>query len=303
MSIDPRRLVVLRAVDRYGGVVGAAAALRISPSAVSQQLAMLERETGFVLVDRSRRGGQRSTEFTTAGRRLVTHADNMMQVLDDAEAELVALADSVTGPVSVAAFFTVLRGFAGTALVELAHTHPGLRPRVVQLDDRAAAADVLAGRLDLALVEDDVQRRRTVPRGLHYEALADDPFRVAVPVDWLDFDELAAVADRPWVDGPTDSALGQAMRRVRRTTGLSLPAAHLCEEFTAALALVAAGLAGAFVPELALAASAPADVRVIALPGLGSRSIGVLYRRSRNEPTPAVRAVVDALRAAALAVG
>jgi DNA-binding transcriptional LysR family regulator len=93
------------------------------------------------------------------------------------------------------------------------------------------------------------------------------------------------------------------MRRVRRTTGLSLPAAHLCGEFTAALALVAAGLAGAFVPELALAASAPADVRVIALPGLGSRSIGVLYRRSRNEPTPAVRAVVDALRAAALAVG
>jgi DNA-binding transcriptional LysR family regulator len=174
---------------------------------------------------------------------------------------------------------------------------------VVQLDDRAAAADVLAGRLDLALVEDDVQRRRTVPRGLHYEALADDPFRVAVPVDWLEFDELAAVADRPWVDGPTDSALGQAMRRVRRTTGLSLPAAHLCGEFTAALALVAAGLAGAFVPELALAASAPADVRVIALPGLGSRSIGVLYRRSRNEPTPAVRAVVDALRAAALAVG
>lgn len=301
MSIDPRRLVVLRAVDRHGGVVGAAAALRISPSAVSQQLAMLERETGFVLVDRSRRGGQRSIEFTTAGRRLVAHADSLAQVLDDAEAELGALADSVTGPVTVAAFFTVLRGFAGTALVELARTHPGLHPRVSQLDDTAATADVLAGRIDVALVEDDAQRRRRVARGLYYEALADDAFRVAVPVDWPEFDRLAVVADRPWIDGPTDSALGQAMQRVRHTTGLGLPAPHLCREFTAALALVAAGLAGAFVPALALTAAGPADVRVVALPGLGSRRIGVLYRRSRNEPTPAVRVVVDALRAAAAA--
>lgn len=303
MNIDPRRLVVLRAVDRYGGVVGAGTALRISPSAVSQQLAMLERETGFVLIDRSLRGGQRSIAFTPAGRRLVSHADNLVRVLDDAEAELGAWADAVTGPVSVAAFFTVLRGFAGRALVELTHTHPGLQPRVVQLDDRAAAADVLAGRLDLALVEDDAQRRRTVPRGLRYETLADDPFRVAVPVSWPEFDSLATVADRPWIDGPSDSALGQAMRRVRRTSGFSLPAAHLCREFTAALAMVSAGLAGAFVPELALSAAGPGDVRVLALPGLGARRIGVLYRRSRNEPTPTVRVVVEALRTAAAAPG
>jgi DNA-binding transcriptional LysR family regulator len=303
MSIDPRRLVVLSAVERHGGVVGAAGALRISPSAVSQQLVMLERETGFVLVDRSRRGGQRPIEFTTAGRRLVSHADSLVQVLDDAEAELVALADSVTGPVTIAAFFTVLRGFAGTALVDLAHTRPGLQPQVIQVDERSATADVLAGRIDLALVEDDAQRRRALPRGLHYEALADDPFRVAVPVTWPDFDQLAAVADRPWIDGPADSAVGQAMQRVRRTTGLALSAAHQCAEFTAGLSLVAAGLGGAFIPQLAVSALAPADVRVVALPGLGARRIGVVYRRSRNEPTPLVRTVIDALRAAASAAG
>jgi DNA-binding transcriptional LysR family regulator len=301
MALDPRRLVVLRAVDHYGGVVGAAAALRISPSAVSQQLVSLEHETGFALVDRSRRGGQRSIEFTTAGRRLVGYADRLVDVLDEAEAELGTLADSVTGPVSLAAFFTVLRGFAGTALVELAQTHPGLQPRVVQLDEPGSVSDLQAGRLDLALVENDAQSRRTVPRGLHYEPLADDPFRVAVPVDWPEFDDLAAVADRPWIDGPPGSALGHAMQRVRRTTVLALPAAHQCHEFTAALAMVAAGLAGAFVPELALTASAPGDVRVVAVPGLGARRIGVLYRRSRREPTPAVRAVLDALRDAVAA--
>ncbi|MBE7189538.1 LysR family transcriptional regulator [Jatrophihabitans endophyticus] len=299
MNIDPRRLVVLSAVDRYGGVVGAASALHVSPSAVSQQLAMLESETGFALVDRSRRGGQRSIELTTAGRRLVAHAYELVKVLEDAEGELTALAETVSGPVTISAFFTVLRGFAGAALVELGQRYPALTPHVVNLDDAEAVDDVLAGRIDLALVEDDAQRRRTVPRGLYYEALFDDPFRVAVPIDWPEFDDLAKVADRDWIDGPPDSATGQAMARVRRTTGLRLPAPHLCREFTAALAMVAVGLAGAILPELAFAASAPADIRVVSLPGLGARRIGVVYRSSRNEPTPAVRVVLDALRSAA----
>jgi DNA-binding transcriptional LysR family regulator len=302
MQIDPRRLVLLRAVDRYGGVVGAAAALRVSPSAVSQQLAMLERETGFALVDRSRRGGQRPIEFTTAGRRLIGHADRLVAVLDDAEAELGALADAATGAVVIAAFFTVLRDFAGAALTELARTHPALQPRVVELEEPKSAQDVQSGAIDLALVEDDAARRRPVLRGLRYEALADDPFRVAVPVGWPDFVDLADIADRPWIDGPPDSAIGHALRRVRQTTGLRFPAAHSAREFTAALSLVGAGLAGAFVPELALAAAPPpAGVRVVNVPGVGTRRLGVLYRRSRNEPTPAVRAVLDALRAAAVA--
>jgi DNA-binding transcriptional LysR family regulator len=299
MSIDPRRLVVLHAVDRYGGVVGAATALHVSPSAVSQQLAMLERETGFGLIDRSLRGGQRPLEFTTAGRRLVAHAAALIQVLDDAEAELVSLAGAVSGTVTVAAFFTALRGFAGTALAKLSTTHPGLHPHVVEVDERGAVQNVQSGRIDLAMVEDDAQRRRSVPRGLHYEALADDPFRVAVPTTWPEFDDLTAVAERPWVDGPPDSAVGQAMQRVRRSTGIRLPAAHQCAEFTAGLSLVAAGLGGAFIPQLAVDALSPRDVRVLSLPGLGARRIGVVYRRSRNEPTPVVRAVVDAFRTAA----
>ncbi|GAB2477590.1 LysR family transcriptional regulator [Jatrophihabitans fulvus] len=301
MAIDPRRLVVLRAVDRHGGVVGAAEALHVSPSAVSQQLAMLERETGFVLVDRSRRGGQRPVEFTTAGRRLVAHADALVQVLDDAEAELRTLADTVAGTVTLAAFVTVLRAFAGDAIIGVGDNHPGIELSVHQLDDSTAVDDVLAGRTDLALVEDDAQRRRTVPRGLHYEALFDDPFRAVVPIAWAEFDELAAVADRPWIDGPADSAVGQAMRRVRHTTGLRLPAAHLCQDFTAGLTLVSAGFAAALVPLLALQWAPRERVREVVLPGLGARRIGVVYRRSRNEPTPVVRAVLDELRAAAAA--
>ena len=196
--------------------------------------------------------------------------------------------------------FTALRGFVTAAFQDLAHSHPGITPQLRDVDEQEIAAELLAGRVDVAVVEDDAQRRRPVPRGLRYEALADDPFRLAVPVDWPETDDLAELADRPWIDGPPGTALGYAMQRLRRVTGLAFPAMHTCREFTAALALVGAGAAGAFVPELALTATPPPpEVRVSAPAGVGARRIGLLYRRGRHEPTPAMRAVLDALRAAA----
>src|SRR5215831_9093426 len=105
MSLDPRRLMALRAIDRHGGVVGAAEVLRVSPSAISQQLAALERGTGVALVDRSRRGGQRPATLTAAGRRLAGHAAQLAQVLQEAEADMAAFAGAAVGPVTVAAFF------------------------------------------------------------------------------------------------------------------------------------------------------------------------------------------------------
>lgn len=300
MQIEPRRLVVLQAVARHGSVVAAADALHLSPSAVSQQLGALERECGVALVDRSRRGGQRSIGFTPAGRRLIAHADRLVQVLDETVAELDAMTDSISGTVMISAFYTALRGFVAGAFAELGRTHPALRPQIHDVDERAITTEVLAGRIDVAVVEDDAQRRRPVPRGLHYESLADDPFRLVVPIDWPEADDLADLAERPWIDGPPGTALGYAMSRVRRVTGLPFTAAHSCREFTAALALVGAGIAGAFVPELALAATPPPpEVRVSAPAGIGARRIGLLYRRGRREPTPAVRMVLEALRAAA----
>ena len=217
MNIDPRRLVVLRAVDRHGGVVGAAEALHISPSAVSQQLALLERETGFALIDRSRRGGQRSVAFTTAGRRLVAHAGALVQVLDDAAAELSSLADAVTGPVTLTAFVTALRGFAGAAIVDVgAGSTPDSTCRCTSWTTRPPPPMC-------SPAAPTSPSSRTTPS-------AAAPYRVGCAtnrstttrsasscrLDWPEFDDLAAVADRPWIDGPPASAVGQAMRRVRR---------------------------------------------------------------------------------------
>ncbi len=295
MHLDPRRLIVLAAVDEHAGVVAAASALRLSPSAVSQQLRLLERETGLALIDRSRRGGQRALELTSLGHRLAVHAERLVRVLEDAETDLSAVVDEATGVVVIGAFFTAIRSVLGPALEVLATTHPALIPRVLEVDE--GIAELQAGTVDLAIVEDDSQRRRLAPRGLRYEALLDDQFRVAVPAAWADAHELADLGERPWVDSPPGSAVAQSLRRLRRTTGLSFPAAHTCLEFTAALSLVAAGLAAALVPELALSvAPVPPTVRILSPEGIGGRRLGVLYRDARHEPTPAVAAVLAALR-------
>lgn len=274
--------------------------LRVSPSAVSQQLALLEREVGLVLVDRSRRGGQRRLQLTDVGRRLAVHAERLEQVLRDAEAEVEPLHERATGVVTIAVFFTVLRGFAGRAVEELAGTHPGLLPRVVEVEDQAVAGEVLSGRVDVALVDHDAGGGRRTPRGLRYEPLTDDPFHLALPAAWPAFDDLADVAGRPWVDGWPGSALAQAMRRIRTTTGLPFPGRHVVREFNTALTLVASGVAGAVVPQLALAAWGPPEtVRIRRHAGIGARRLGVLYRSSRHEPTLAVRTVLQAMRAAA----
>lgn len=300
MQIEPRRLLALQAVARHGSVLAAAHVLHMTPSAVSQNLATLERECGIALIDRSRRGGQRPISFTAAGQRLIEHGDRLAAVLDDVRAEVDALTTSVSGPVVVSTFFTALRGFVASAVLDLAASHPAVEPRIRDVDEREVTAEVMAGHVDVGVVEDDASRRRPVPQGLCYEALADDPFRLLVPVGWPETDRLDEIADRPWIDGPPGTALGYTMQRIRRVTGLPFPAVHSCREFTAALALVGAGAAGAFLPELAIAASPPsAQVRVSTPPGLGARRIGLLYRRGRHEPTPATRTVLDALRAAA----
>ncbi len=292
-------MIVLATVERTAGVGAAAAELGLSPSAVSQQLVLLERETGLALVDRSRRGGQRSLALTTLGHRLAEHGERLVRVLGEAEADVGALVDEAAGPVTVGAFYTAIRAFVGPALAALAVSHPAIVPRVVEVDE--GLAELHAGTIDIAVVEDDGHRRRLIPRGLHYEPLVDDPYRVVVPAAWGDVTTLDEVGDRPWVDAPPGSAVAQTLRRMRRTTGLAFPPAHSCIEFTAALALVSAGLAGAFIPLLALrAAPEPDEVRVLTVDGdgLGGRRLGVLYRDARNEPTPTVVAVLGALRAA-----
>ncbi|BBH69906.1 LysR family transcriptional regulator [Actinoplanes sp. OR16] len=295
MHLSPYRLLVLRAVADAGGVVAAAARLHLAPSGVSQHLAALERETGLVLLDRSRRGGRRTIALTAAGRQLAAHADRLAAVLADATADALALSGRLEGVVRIGAFPTAVRRMVVPAVLALAGTTPGLRISVHELEESAAVAALHAGDLDLVLVEDQASALRPPPPGIAAHRLLDDPYRLALPLAWPAPADVSDLADRPWVDGPPGSAVRGVLDRLRAATGLRLPGAHTCLEFPAALALVDAGLAVALVPDLALPGTPEPATQVAGLPGLGARTISA-YVQDTRRLAPLLDTTIQALR-------
>ncbi|WP_412538827.1 LysR family transcriptional regulator [Longispora sp. K20-0274] len=304
MQIDPRRLAVLRAVAEAGGVLAAASALHLTPSAVSQHIARLEAETGVTLLDRSRLGGRRAAGLTPAGRMLAGHAARLADVLAAAEHDLTAYTGKITGPVSIGAFPTAIRHLVAPAARDLATTAPAVTVRIRQCELEPGRAALRTGEMDLLIVESDAADPPLDLAGLHTVKLLDDPYRVVVPRSWGEVADLDTLNGRPWVDGPPGSALRRVLDRLSARHGLVLDRRHECMEFPAALALVAAGLAAAVVPALALAlrggeVDGYPEVRAVAMPLIGARRLDLLHRAGRHEPSPAARTVAVALAARA----
>jgi len=296
MSLDPRRLLVLRAVHRHGGVLAASERLSLTPSAVSQHLAKLEAETGLALVDRSRLGGGRSLVLTAVGRAISEHADDLAAALAAAEQTVATLRGAAAGPVVVGAFPTAIRRLVAPAVADLQRSHPDVRPRVVEASDPAATHDLAAGRLDLAVLERDGEGTGATTPGVVERPLLRDPYRVVVPTTWARR-SAEEVLTGPWVAGPPGCAARTALDRLVRTTDRSPVVAHVCLEFPAALALVGAGLGAALVPDLALGQLGLPDVcRHGAGLDAGARVLTVAHRDGRNEPTAAAGVVLVALR-------
>ncbi|MEU3459282.1 LysR substrate-binding domain-containing protein [Streptomyces sp. NPDC006733] len=298
MELDPRRLRVLRAVALRGGVMDAAGLLHLSPSAVSQQLAQLEREVGLPLVDRSRR----RVGLTPAGRLLAARAERIEQELTEARRELTELSGRVAGPVTIAAFSTAICHLLAPALRSIAQAHPELEPRVVELEGAAALRELRTGGCDLVVTEHD-GGGGAAPDGpdLASSPVADDEYRVVTPADWPRPASMRDLAGRPWVASPEDTACGRALLRICADHGFTARRDHICREFPTALAMVAAGAGAAVVPTLALGWAPPAVVAVPSVPVVGHRRISALFRRSG--PEHLVAAVVHALRESARQVG
>src|SRR3954453_8321196 len=144
--LDVRRLKVLREVAARGSFSAAADALSFTQSAVSQQVAALERETGTKLLER----GPRGVRLTDAGRALVEHADAILARIDDAEQELAAIAGLRGGRLRIATFQTAGATLVPRALGDFHRRHPGVELIVKQ--EELEAVDLLqAGEVDVAL--------------------------------------------------------------------------------------------------------------------------------------------------------
>ena len=304
--LDVRRLRLLRELHERGTVTAVAEALAYTPSAVSQQLATLEREAGVPLLERD----GRRLRLTDAGRGLVEHAEAILARLDLAEAELAAAAgDEVTGRVRVGAFQTAASSLMLPVLGTLPARHPALRLELVEMEAEESLELLTRGEIDLAVAEeyDDAPRRRDP--GLSFRDVCRDPLVLALPADHplCAADEetvpLAALAGERWACSREGTAFADSLVRACRAHGGYEPdRRHRSNDLGVLEQLVAAGEAVALLPSLGRPGRVPGVcVRRAAEAHLDRRIFLAVRRGSTGRP--AVQAVARALRDQAAALG
>src|SRR3954471_12968037 len=173
--LDVRRLRVLREVATCGSFSAAAESLSFTQSAVSQQVAALERECGTKLLER----GPRGVRLTDAGRALVEHADAILARIEDAEEELAAIAGLRGGRLRIATFQSAGATLVPRALGEFHRRHPDVE-LTVKLEERDAYGSLVSGQADLAIVMDFPDTPTLSPE-LELIDLLDDPYDAVLP--------------------------------------------------------------------------------------------------------------------------
>ncbi|TDD55794.1 LysR family transcriptional regulator [Nonomuraea terrae] len=291
--LDLNRLKALHAVHVYGSVGAAADALSVTPSAVSQQIAKLERETGARLMERNGRG----VRLTDAAGLLAEHAERILALVETAEADFEALRGEVVGRLNVAAFPTAARGLMPAAIVELKQRHPDLWVQLNEREPDRVMREVSRGELDLGIVQDWLNRPIAMPEGLSKAILLDDIADVAVPVSHplagAREIELRDLCGEQWISSAPGTVCHDWLVFTLRSASVEPVIACMADEYPTQLALVAAGLGCAIVPRLGRDC-VPDGVRLVPLRPRQSRRIYAVWRADAAR-RPAIRAMVDAL--------
>ena len=292
--LDVRRLRVLREVAACGSFSAAAESLAYTQSAVSQQIAALEREAGTTLVERSVRG----VRLTDAGRALVQHADVILERLADAEAELEAIAGLRGGRLRLAAFPSAGATLMPEAIAVFRERHPAVELTLEPAEPEPAIAKLRAGEVDVAL-DITVGFRPLPDDGVDRVHLLDDPMYVALPQGHPAAGKrnlkLEDLSEESWILGTTASCPDASIfLRSCQLAGFEPRIAFNSDDYFAMQGFVAAGVGAAFIPDLALI-SVREDIVVRSL---GARSPArqiVAATLEGSFRSPAKQAMLDVL--------
>jgi len=292
--LDLHRLRLLRELHRRGTLAAVAAALSYSPSAISQQLTLLEAEAGVTLLERAGRG----VTLTAQAQILVAHTEALLARMEQAEADLAASLSGVAGTVRVAAFQTAAHALMPAALTALAARHPTLRVEVTELEPEQSLPALLARDFDLVLGEEYPGHPHPPRPGLELADLSRDPLRLALPPDSAagGSGDLSGLSGRSWVMEPHGSAPRQWATALCRTAGFEPDVRYQSWDLLLHVRLVEAGHAVALLPDLVW--SGPATAVLKPLPGNPARRIFTATRTGAGQH-PAVQALRDTLRHAA----
>lgn len=261
--LDVRRMKVLREVAARGSFSGAAEALSFTQSAVSQQVAALERETGATLVERRARG----IRLTDAGNALVRHTDAVLSRLDDAEQELRAIAGLRGGRLRLAGFQSAGATLVPRAVAVFHERHPEVELSMVEAEPEEVPSLLRAGEVDVAFTFDWASKPDAPDPALELVDLVEDPYDAVLPRDHPLAGRarlrLTDLSEESWITPTASCECQRVIRRACQDAGFAPRVAFETDENTAAQAFVAAGVGITLLPRLALE---PRNAQVLVRP-------------------------------------
>jgi DNA-binding transcriptional LysR family regulator len=294
--VDLRRLRALRAVADHGTLAAAADSLHLTPSAVSQQLAALERDVQRPLLEPN----GRSVRLTAAARVLLDHADALFAQLERLEGDLAA--DDALGEIRVVGFPTALAGLLAPAARTLRAEAPSVTLRILELETPEAVAALTRRDADLMLGMECSVAPQAGDARWHREDLLGDTLDAVLPISHplagrslIALDELSR---EEWVAPPVGWSCDEVFHAGCHASGFSPRIAHRAGDWQATMGLVSAELGISLVPRLAQT-TPPPGVVVIPLAGVPPKRHVFAACRAGAESGPAMRALLDALALAA----
>ncbi|MGA8790394.1 MAG: LysR substrate-binding domain-containing protein [Paenarthrobacter sp.] len=293
--IDISALRALVAVEQHGSVVAASDVLGFSPSAVSQQIKKLEKQTGVAVLERNGRG----VLLTERGLALAGYGRRIMGELEELQATLLADPAKPTGLLRLVAFSTACRGLVGPMLGRMAAAHPTVEITVLAEDPREAVQRVASGEAELAVVHNWNSVPLVIPENLVHEDLCIDQADVLVnsthPLASRTAVEREDLLSETWISTPAGAICNEALLQIFAGLG-RVPDIRIYDpDFSTHLAMVEQGVAVALVPRLGRPQLPPGVVAIPVMNPIQQRSVGVVYRKTMTA-SPNIRIAVRMLR-------
>ncbi|GCD89304.1 LysR family transcriptional regulator [Nocardioides sp. LS1] len=295
--IDLHRLRLLREVHVRGTLHAAARSLGYSPSAVSQQLAVLEREAGAPLLTRV----GRNVRLTEAGQVLVRHADLLLDGVEAAQAEVDAVAAGrLAGTVRIAAFQSAFLQIVAPTIRALSTQHPGIRLEATEADVEQSVPALRLHQLDVLLGDEYQDQPRVLHPQFQRDTVLREPVNIVLPADHPQASSrhitLSRLSGLPWAAcQPGTGHHEMHLRACRQLGGFEPDLRYTSDDLLILLEMVRTAGAGALLPDLVIDADAPGVVvRPFDVQGV-EREIFLLTRQNRS---PTIQAVTEGLLAA-----
>ena len=295
--LDVRRMRVLREVALRGSFSAAADSLSFTQSAISQQIAALEREAGAVLVERSARG----VRLTDAGAAVVRHAEGILARLAEAESELEAIAGLRGGRLRTSAFESVAETIMPVAVAQFAQQYPGVELSMAMMEPEDSLVALRAGDIDLAVTVGSGAPGDRDGDGVQHCHLLEDPMYLVLPQHHPLAHKrglrLSDVAEEPWIGGEPNCECNRMVVDACNRHGFHPRIAFETDDYGAQQGFIAAGVGVSLIAELGLR-TVRDDVVVRPL-GRDTPVRQIFATTLKGYRSPATLAMLDVLRAVA----